>query len=69
MMLHLGETVPDGHAKAAYHISAGYLALWVAVVFPLMLLSVGIGAASGAPPLPPCFPCRRKATGGEVIGC
>lgn len=50
MMLHLGETAPDGYVGSAYHIGAGYLALWLAAMFPLMLLSIGIGAASGRPP-------------------
>ena len=53
MIIHLGETVPetlnpDGSPTAVYRISAGTLLLWAIVVFALMLLTFGIGAASGA---------------------
>ena len=53
MIIHLGETVPetldpDGSPTAVYRIGAGTLLLWAAVVFALMLLTFGIGAASGA---------------------
>ncbi len=65
-MLHLGETVPEGYAGAAFHISAGSLALWMAVVFPLMLLSIGIGAASGASPSHASFPGTPLLPGGRV---
>ena len=52
MIIHLGETVPetlnpDGSPTAVYRISAGTLLLWAVVVFALMLLTFGIGAASG----------------------
>ena len=69
-MLHLGETVPEGYAGSAYHISAGSLALWVVVVFPLMLLSIGIGAASGtAPPSTRTTLARRPALGADTQFC
>ncbi|CAL5218914.1 g660 [Coccomyxa viridis] len=47
LMIHLGETVPEGADELAYHISAGTLVLWTFVVFILMLCTFGIGAASG----------------------
>lgn len=48
MIIHLGETVPEATDQFVYHISAGTLVLWTISVFCLMLLTFGIGAASGA---------------------
>lgn len=48
MIIHLGETVPDTVANVVFRISAPTLLLWTFVVFFLMLLTFGIGAASGA---------------------
>ncbi len=47
MIIHLGETVPEATDQLVYHISAGTLVLWTITVFCLMLLTFGIGAASG----------------------
>lgn len=49
MIIHLGETVPEAFNDdaAVYRISAATLALWTFTVFFLMLLTFGIGAASG----------------------
>lgn len=47
MIIHLGETVPEATDELVYRISAATLVLWTVTVFFLMLLTFGIGAASG----------------------
>ena len=46
IMIHFGETLPEGMGPA-YQVPPILLLLWAVAIFALMLATFGIGAATG----------------------